>query len=175
MRVQEAIEMLNRMQADGVIDLYAIGGAVGATFYLAPLATVDVDVFVDLQPEPGKQLIDPQPIFRYLSQHGCEMEGEYVVIGGWPVQFLAPTGPLVQEALKEAVKTDVEGTPTRVFSAEHLAAICLETGRAKDKARLLQFLESGSLDMARFLALVSRHGLDGAWEQFHLQFLREGS
>ena len=66
------------------------------------------------------------------------MEGEYIVIGGWPVQFLPPTGPLVDEALGQAVETDVEGVRARVFSAEHLAAIALETGRAKDKARLLQ-------------------------------------
>ena len=36
------------MLADGVIDQYAIGGAVAATFYLEPAATIDVDVFVHL-------------------------------------------------------------------------------------------------------------------------------
>ena len=30
------------MQADGVIERYAIGGAVGATFYLQPVATLDL-------------------------------------------------------------------------------------------------------------------------------------
>ena len=30
------------MQADGVIGKYAIGGAVGATFYLEPAATLDL-------------------------------------------------------------------------------------------------------------------------------------
>jgi hypothetical protein len=30
------LELINQMQADGVIETYAIGGAVGATFYLAP-------------------------------------------------------------------------------------------------------------------------------------------
>ncbi len=34
---------------------------------------------------------------------------------------------------------DVEGTPARVFSAEHLAAIALETGRAK-KQRMVTHL-----------------------------------
>jgi hypothetical protein len=29
--IKEAIETINRMQADGVIERYAIGGAVGAT------------------------------------------------------------------------------------------------------------------------------------------------
>jgi hypothetical protein len=37
------------MQADGVIDQYAIGGAVGATFYLEPVATLDIDVFVSFK------------------------------------------------------------------------------------------------------------------------------
>lgn len=64
------------------------------------------------------------------------MEGEYIVIGGWPVQFLPPTTPLAEEALRNAVETDVQGISVRVCSAEHLAAIALQTGRAKDKVRL---------------------------------------
>lgn len=34
MRVQDAIKTISQVQADGVIERYAIGGAVGATFYL---------------------------------------------------------------------------------------------------------------------------------------------
>jgi hypothetical protein len=45
--IKEVIEMINSMQADGVIERYAIGGTVGATFYLEPVATLDVDVFVE--------------------------------------------------------------------------------------------------------------------------------
>jgi hypothetical protein len=33
-------------QKDGVLARYAIGGAVGATFYIEPAATEDIDVFV---------------------------------------------------------------------------------------------------------------------------------
>jgi hypothetical protein len=36
------------MQADGVIERYAIGRAAGATFYLEPIATLDVDTFDDV-------------------------------------------------------------------------------------------------------------------------------
>ena len=61
------------------------------------------------------------------------------------MQFLPPTGPLVEEALEAAVEVEVEEISTRVFTAEHLAAIALQTGRPKDKARLLQFIESGAL------------------------------
>lgn len=101
------------------------------------------------------------------------MQGEYVVIAGWPVQFLPPTGPLVEEALRDAATVDVDGVPARVFTAEHLAAVALQTGRAKDKARLLQFIEAGALDATRFEAIVARHGLLDRWRQFERQFLED--
>lgn len=66
---------------------------------------------------------------------------------------------------------DVEGTATRVFTAEHLAAIALQTGRAKDKARLLQLMESGVIDDK---AAQRRRGAarpQAAWERFERQFL----
>jgi hypothetical protein len=44
---------INQMQADGSIQRYAIGGAVGATFYLEPVATLDVDVFVNSRQMPA--------------------------------------------------------------------------------------------------------------------------
>ena len=172
MKITEVIRTLNQMMADGVIERYAIGGAVGATFYLEPVATLDVDVFVTFRPEPGRLLISPQPIFDYLTARGCPVEGEYLVIGGWPVQFLPPTGALVEEALAEAVEREVEGIPVRVFTAEHLAAIALQTGRGKDKARLLQFIEAGALEAARFQAILTRHGLLDQWSQFERQFLQ---
>lgn len=176
MNINEVITTINRMQADGVIDRYAIGGAVGATFYLEPVATLDVDIFVLFGSQPGSRLLSAQPIFDYLKQRGGTIDGEYVVIGGWPVQFLPPTGPLVEEALEQAVQADIAGgTSARVFTAEHLAAIALQTGRAKDKARLLQFVESGALDTPRFEDIISRHGLMAAWKRFERQFLGDAT
>lgn len=172
MRLREVIEVLNQMQKDGVMDRYAIGGAVGATFYLEPVSTLDVDIFVTLPAVPGSRIVSPKPIFDYLTSRGCQTEGEYIVIAGWPVQFLAPSSPLVEEALAQAVEQDVEGTPARVFTAEHLAAIALQTGRAKDKARVLQFIEAGVLDAKRFEAILSRHALVDRWQQFENQFLK---
>src|SRR5512138_2907478 len=123
MSIRDVIATINQMEADGVIHRYAIGGAVGATFYLEPVATLDVDVFVAFRTEPGQILASPKPIFDYLVSRGGSMKGEYVMIGGWPVQFLPPTSPLVEEALADAAAVDVGGVPARVFSAEHLAAI----------------------------------------------------
>lgn len=173
MSIREVIATINQMEADGVIDRYAIGGAVGATFYLEPVATLDIDVFVAFRGEPGQLLVSPKPIFDYLASHGCSMKGEYVMISGWPVQFLPPTGPLVEEALAEAVDSDVDGLTARVFRAEHLAAIALQTGRAKDKARVLQFLEQQVLDTEMFLEIVHRFDLVDAWAKFERQFLAD--
>ena len=171
MNIKHTIAAINQLQADGVIERYAIGGAVGATFYLEPVATLDVDVFISFRPDSGKLIASPQPIFDYFKARGGKMEGEYIVIAGWPVQFLPAAGPLVEEALAQAVEKDVAGTLARVFTAEYLAAIALQTGRAKDKARLLQFIETGALDTARFQAVISRHGLLAAWKRFEKEFL----
>jgi hypothetical protein len=175
MKIHDVLVMLNQLQDKGVIAHYAIGGAVGATFYLEPVSTLDVDVFIAFKSEPGSVLVSPLPIFDYLKQFGCKMEGEYIVIGGWPVQFLPADAPLLEEALAQAVQSDVEGTPARVFTAEHLAAIALQTGRAKDKARLLQFVETGAIHSEGFQAIIARYELVDAWKKFERQFLSDGS
>ena len=172
MNLKQVLATINQMQVDGAIDRYAIGGAVGATFYLEPIATLDVDIFVAFRPEPGRLLVSPQPMFDYLTARGCTMEGEYILIAGWPVQFLPPPSPLAEEALAQAISIDVEEVPTRVFSAEHLACIALETGRPKDKARLLQFIEAGILDEQVLRAMMIRHNLEEKWRRFEDQFLR---
>lgn len=175
MNIVEVIITINRMKADGVIDDYAIGGAVGATFHLEPVSTLDVDIFVAFQHEPGSLLINPQPIFDYLTARGFPMKGEYVMVGGWPVQFLPPTGPLVEEALVEALTVQVGETSARVFTAEHLAAIALQVGRAKDKARLLLFIEAGVLESHRFQAILTRHHLIASWREFSRLYLDQPS
>lgn len=173
MRIKEVITTINQMQAAGIIDCYAIGGAVGATFYLEPVATLDVGIFVAFRPEPGRLLVSPRPLIDYLTDRGCRVEGEYIIIADWPVQFLPPPTPLAEEALAEAASFDVEGVPTRVFSAEHLACIALETGGPKDKARMLQFIEAGVLDPVRLEAILVQHRLADRWQRFHEQFLRD--
>lgn len=169
MNFRRVFEIINEMQAAGIVERYAIGGAVGATFYLEPVSTLDVDVFIAFS--SSGLLVDPSPVFDWLKARGGAMEGEYIVIEGTPVQILMAGTPLVEEALREAVVEEVAGVPARVFTAEHLAAIALEVGRAKDKARVLQFIEEGALDAPRFEAIIARHGLQGRWETFQRQFL----
>lgn len=170
--MKETLEMLNRMQADGVIANYAIGGAVGATHYLEPAATVDVDVFVKL-PNTSSSLLSLTPIYDYLTTRGYKAKDEYIVIGQWPVQFLVPANALEHEALAEAIHADVEGVPTRVMTAEHLAAIALNTGRAKDFTRILQFLEQNAVSREKLNSILVKHGLMDKWAKFRKRYLDE--
>jgi len=88
------------------------------------------------------------------------------VIGGWPVQFLPVTDALVKEALDEASQINVEGTRTRVISAEHLMAIALRTGRAKGRFRLVQFIEHDIVDYEKLNGILERHELIFGWKAF---------
>ena len=99
------LEAINQMQADRVIGRYAIGGAVGATFCLEPAATLDLDIFATLPAASGGML----PIDEYLKSCGGKIEDEYIVIGGWPVQFLAPGNDLETEAVARGRCHDSRG------------------------------------------------------------------
>ena len=48
--MREALLALNRVQRDGTIQQYAIGGAVAASFYIEAMQTEDLDIFVFLPP-----------------------------------------------------------------------------------------------------------------------------
>lgn len=122
--IHQVIETLIRMEAEGIVQRYAIGGAVGATFYLEPVATLDVDVFVAFGTSPGA-LISLEPIFGYLQSRGSRVEGEYI--------------------------------------------------HAKDKARLLHFIESGALDADRLKAILARHDVADNWQHFVQRFLTDES
>jgi len=169
--MRATLESINRMQADGIIGKYAIGGAVGATFYLEPAATLDVDIFVTLPTAPGGLLLSLSPIYEYLKARGGTVEDEHIVIGGWPVQFLPASNELEREALAEAVPANVEDVETWVMTAEHLAAIALRTGRPKDHNRILQFIEQGAVDRKKLQLVIDRHQLTGQWKTFERRFL----
>lgn len=172
MRLREVITVLNEMQADGVVDRYAIGGAVGATFYLEPVGTLDVDVFIEILAQASALLVSLEPIYSYLEERGGVREREYIVFADTPVQFLMPPlASVTTEALAQAVDQEFDDLKVHVFTAEHLAAAALDTGRSKDKARLVQFIDAGALDMDRFLDILHRHGLRPKWQQFERQFL----
>jgi hypothetical protein len=169
MKLKKVITVLNEMQSNGVIGRYALGGAVGATFYLEPVRTLDIDVFITIHAEAGN-LVGLESIYEYLRQRGYSTEGQYVVIERSLVQFLS-AGPLEEEAVAQANEVDLEGELTFIFSAEHLVAIALKTDRPKDKVRILQFIEADVLNQKRLDDILRKHNLTEQWQDFQNRFL----
>jgi len=164
-----ALEAINDLEREGLIQSAAIGGAMGATFYLEPVSTFDLDIFVVFTHQP--LILTLTPIYDFLKARGHRAEGDAVVIGNWPVQFLPAESPLLREAVEQAAALDYEGVTARVISAEHLMAIAVQTGRAKDHARLVAFVEAGVADASRLADILSRHGLNAAWQRFESRYL----
>ena len=96
-----------------------------------------------------------------MGFHPDEIARECVDIAGTPVQFLPVYNALLAEALAEARTLEYDKVPVRVVDPEHLAAIALQTGRAKDALRVRMFKEWEGFDMDRFHAILAAHGLAG--------------
>ena len=163
--MERTLEVLNELERAGVIRRYAIGGAVGAIFYMEPFLTYDLDVFVVLSETTGG-LLTLAPLYEVLKRRGYAEEDECVSIEGVPVQFLPAYNALVEEALAEARDTLYERTPTRVLRAEHLAVIMVQTGRDKDRQRFSTFVMEAEMDEEYLQDVVRRHGLESRWMEW---------
>jgi len=170
MAIQQVVSELNRIQAVGLISAYAIGGAVAAQAYIESSSTVDVDVFVVFGGAGAHSLAPLTPIYSDLTSHGARADGQYLVIGDWPVQLLPSVSPLYNDAIASARTMNFGDQPGRIMGPEHLAAIALATGRDKDYARVEQFLKSGATDLAALTALVERFDLRERWETFKRRY-----
>ena len=153
------------MVADGVIENYAVAGALGAMFYVEPFSTKDLDVLVTT---PEDRLIIELPGWEYLKARGYTIiENEGIVVEGWPVQFLPATSALEHEAYLKAQILNVEEVPVRVARPEHLVAIMLKVGRPKDVARVTMFLSQEAVDVRALEDVLNRHGLSEKWLQYN--------
>ena len=161
--MKRTLEVLNELEREGVFTRYAIGGAMAATFYTEPVLTFDLDVFVLLQ-SSATGLVSLAPIYDALRTRGYKEEQECILIEGVPVQFLPAYNALIEEALAQAREIDYEGVPARVVRAEHLIAICLQTGRAKDRARVAMLREQAHLDHELLADILNRHQLERKWK-----------
>lgn len=165
--MKRTLEVLNRLVECKVIDNYAIGGAMGAVFYTETVMTVDLEVFVLF---PNNDNLAPlSPLCSRLKEWGYTpdaVESECVNIEGVPVQFLPAFDGLLQEALAEVRTFDYQGVSARVMQAEHLVAICVQTGRPKDRLRVHTLVESDGFDVGEFNRILGRYQLAERFEQW---------
>ena len=152
----DVLRAANGLASAGLIEDYALGGALAAIYYVEPFATYDADIFF-IPTDKGLTAGIPA-IYAHLQSRGWQVEGEHLLIGGFPVQFLAAHG-LTEEAVREAERFEFEGVPAKVFRAEHIIAIAASVGRQKDKARIEQMLQQAELDKMRLESILERHHL----------------
>jgi hypothetical protein len=151
--------VLNEMKSDGIIEDYAIGGAMAVLFYAEPTRTYDLDVFVRL-PDAGSSIVLLAPVYEWLDARGFKPEAEHVMVHGVPVQLIPAYNELVEEAISDAQVHDYDDVPVRVTPPEHLIALAFQTGGGKRRERAFQLLETTDVDRSRLEAVLKRHKID---------------
>jgi hypothetical protein len=168
--MKKVIQVLNRMQADGIIERFAIGGGIAAIRYLEPYLTDDIDVFISPVVVGANGLVSFGRIYSYLEELGYHSDREYIRIEGWLVQFVPASESVQEEAVAQANRVAFAGEYTSIFSCEHLAAELLRSGRLKDHTRVVALLESEQMDMEVFHDIIRRHGLAEKWKAFAVRY-----
>ena len=146
--MDKALVVLNNMVGNEIIEDYAIGGGVALLFYTEPVLTYDLDVFCFMKSH-GELVLSLSPIYEYLKKRGYKPEKEHINIGGIPIQFIPAYNKLVEEAVKNATRRSYKGVRTKVLRPEYLLAIMLQTGRPKDRTRILLLLDEAKIDKIR--------------------------
>ena len=147
---KDVLKRLNELKRMSVIRDYAIGGAHAVAYYLEPVKTLDLDIFILIESDQ-----DFYNFRSYLRKSGFKMSRTHVVIDGTPVHFLPGSmDPFINEAVRRAKRIRIGGISTKVVSAEYLIASLLLSFRLKDKMVIPDLLELA--DEEELISIVKR-------------------
>jgi hypothetical protein len=168
--MEKALQVIEEITRRGVIKAYAIGGGIAATYYIEPVLTYDLDIFFI----PAKEGLDVlAPIYEYAKERGFSTQAESILIEGFPVQFIPAYNDLVREAVENASTLKYRDVEAKVVTAEYLAAIALQTGRAKDRERVIKLLEEADIDRTVFDRILESFGLAEKFKKLEKQLHEE--
>ncbi len=153
------------MVRDGVIEDYVIGGATALLYFSIPnFVTEDIDVFVYLKDKPSSTLIDVSPLYNYLvTRKNARIQGDYVIVDNFPVQFLIPYDDLSKEAFANAMQVTPENMRFKIFSLEYSMAIMIQLGKEKYIERLRTLIKHRLFDEKKLDALLEKFNLTSQW------------
>jgi hypothetical protein len=153
----DVLRAANELVSAGLIEEYALGGALAAIYYVEPFTTYDADIFFVAK---DKTLSAGIPaIYSHLQSKGWRVEHEHLLVNDFPVQFLAASG-LTEEAVRDAKQIEYEGVPAKVFRPEYIIAIAASVGRHKDLARIDQMLEQAEIERTLLDDILARYNLN---------------
>ncbi len=169
------IDALDEMQAEGIIDKYAIGGAFAAVLHAEPIATIDLDIFFLFREKPSGPILSLDKLYDFARRHGFPFDHEFININAWLVQFVeSGNNTLWLEAVENASAIEIGGKNTWLIGKEHLIAMWLFAGRAKDYQKIALFVESEIIDTQKLGLILQRHELEDKWEKEKWRFTNEG-
>ncbi len=152
------------MYEEMVFEKYAIGGGIAAIFYIEPVTTFDLDIFIILKQE--SKLISLTTIYDWLIKKGYKTEKEQIIIEGVPVQFIPVYNELVMDAVINAEKKEYGETDTFVISKEYLFALMLQTNRPKDRDRMHKFFEQVDFSENELKKILMKFQLTESYNKF---------
>ncbi len=90
------------------------------------------------------------------------------------MQFVeASHSALWTEAIENAATIKIEDANAPVIDKEHLVAMWLYAGRAKDYQKIAMFYEAEFLDEAKLSGILKKHGLTAKWNKEKWRFTDE--
>ncbi len=152
----DVLRAANDLLSAGLIQEYALGGALAAIYYTEPVTTYDADILFIASDETLSAGIPA--IYSHLQSKGWRVDREHVLLKDFPVQFLAASG-LTEEAVRNAKRIEYEGIPAKVLSPEYIIAIAASVGRHKDFARIEQMLDQVKIDKPLLDDILHRYNL----------------
>ncbi|MCY7347168.1 MAG: hypothetical protein LH614_13220 [Pyrinomonadaceae bacterium] len=172
--MEKVLGVLKAMKGVGIIERYAIGGAFAAILHYEPISTIDLDIFFFLREKTASPILSLNAIYEYAKKHGFSFDHEFINIHGWLVQFVeASHSALWTEAVENADTIKVDDFDAQVIGKEHLIAMWLLAGRAKDYQKIAMFQEAGFLDKTKLSDILERHDLTAKWDKEKWRFTDE--
>ena len=170
-KIGEILSVLDEMRQAGIVDKYAIGGAFAAVLHNEPISTIDLDIFFLFKEKHSSLVLSLDSIYEFAGSRGFSFDHEFVNIHGWLVQFVeASHSKLWSEAIENAVVLSIDSREAFVIDKEHLVAMWLFAGRAKDYQKIAMFVDAGILDNERLANILARHELLVKWESEKWRF-----
>jgi hypothetical protein len=172
--ISDILGVLDEMRDAGIIEKYAIGGAFAAILHYEPISTIDLDIFFFLAEKNDSPILSLNAIYEFAKQKGFSFDHEFVSIYGWLVQFVeASHSDLWTEAIENADTINIEDSGAKVIDKEHLVAMWLLAGRAKDYQKITMFCEAEFLDETKLFDILERHDLMQKWHKEKWRFINE--
>ena len=172
--IEKVIEVLDDMHTANIIEKFAVGGAFAATLHNEPISTIDLDIFFLFKEKSESLILSLDKIYDYAKQNGFSFDHEFINIHGWLVQFVeASHSDLWTEAIENADIVKIRESEVSVIGCEHLVAMWLFAGRAKDYQKISVFWEAGILDEKKMFDILDKYDLLSKWNKEKQRFTNE--